>query len=235
MSKFARFLVLLFAAVAVMPLAAKADDSHPISIKSASVETQSGIVVGQVELCNGAKENVRLTLEAKNLTINSLYKRNLMVPAGECKQMDLHFTQGFAQMSNVGDSIRFLAKEVRGMGAMDTYLSSDSFVVKVTKGDADTANTCADQTGKDDVYTACIGGFIYHTPSGLRIKVMSVDWQYIALKLTHVEWGGVQDVKIYKGQTKKFRSNYDELERVQITNVYGDKTSAGPLKIESLD
>jgi len=40
-------------------------------------------------------------------------------------------------------------------------------------------------------------------------------------------------MRIYKGRSKKIRSGLDELKRVEITNVYGEKGNGLSLKIES--
>ena len=67
----------------------------------------------------------------------------------------------------------------------------------------------------------------------MRIKVTNVERDYVELMLTHIEWGGVEEMRIYKGRSKKIRSNYDELERVKITNVYGENTRDLYLQLES--
>lgn len=236
MSKFSRFLVILFAAFLLTPALApfaQAEDDQPISIKSATVETKGSRVVGEVKVCNSERERVKFVLDVKNLTINSLYKRNVSVDSGDCELIKLRFNKDFGQMSNVGDEIQIVAKAVKGLKWEDSeYDFSDTYTTKVAKGNEDKAG-CADRFGEDGIFTACENDFIYHEPSGLRIKVITSNNEYVELRLIHVEWGGVKDMRIYKGRTKKIRSSFDELTRVEITNVYGDKTSDLYLKIES--
>jgi len=231
MSKFTRFLVILLAVIALTPIA-RAEEDQPINIKSAVVETKDSRVVGTVKICNSERERVRFVLDVKNLTINTIYKRSLSVASGDCANVKLRFNKDFGEMSNVGDEIRFVAKAVRGLGLYDVYDFSNTYTTKVVKGKEDTAG-CADHEGDDGIFSACENDFIYHEPSGLRIKVMASNPEFVDLKLIHIEWGGVKDLRIYKGRTKKIRSNYDELERVEITNVYGEKSSDLYLKIES--
>lgn len=231
MSKFLRFLSVLLLALVLTPLA-HADEDQPIKIKSAVVETEDSRVVGEVKICNSEPERVRFVLDVKNLTINSIYKRGMSVGADDCVTTKLRFTKDFAEMSNVGDDIRFVAKKVRGLRSAEKYDFSDKFNVRVLKGQRDYAG-CADQEGENGIFNACEMDFINHEPSGLRIKVLANKYDYVHLKLTHIEWGGTKEMRIYKGRSKKLRSNYYELKRVEISNLYGDSTKELYLQIES--
>jgi hypothetical protein len=231
MSKFSRLLVIVLALIALTPVT-RAENDQPIKIKSATVETKDSRVIGEVKVCNSERERVKFVLDIKNLTINSIYKRSLSIDKGDCDTIKLRFTKDFGEMSNVGDEIEIVAKAVSGLGLNDEYDFSNTYTTKVTKGTEDKAG-CADQFGDDGIFNACENDFIYHEPSGLRIKVMSNTSEYVDLKLIHVEWGGVKDMRIYKGRTKKVRSNFDELKRVEITNAYGDNSRDLLIKIES--
>ena len=231
MSKISRILIVLLALVALTPVT-RAQTDQPISIKSATVETKSGRVVGDIKVCNSAKETVRFALDVKNLTINSIYKRNLSVPSSDCTTFKLKFTPDFAVMSNVGDEVRFVTKAVSGLGADDEYDFSNTYTTKVLK-DTEETEGCADQFGKDGTFNVCEGDFIYHQLSGLRIRVMANNSDFVDLKLSHIEWGGVKDMRIYKGRTKKIRSNFNELKRVELSNVQGEDRSDLYIKIES--
>ena len=239
MSKFLRFIgvLLLVLVLACLPVgmapAVLADDDQPIQIKSAVVETEDNRVVSEVKICNSEHERVRFVLDVKNLTINHIYKRKMSVAANDCITTDLHFTKDFAEMSNVGDQIVFTAKRVRGLYSHEKYDFSDKYTTTVVKGQRDYAG-CSDLKGDDDIYNACEMDFVYHEPSGLRIKVLESNSNYVQLKLTHIEWGGTKEMRIYKGRSKKIRSNYEELQRVELTNVYGENTSDLFLKVESL-
>lgn len=236
MSKFTRFITALLTALILMPSFAtltRAEDDQPIAIKSAVIETKGDRVTGTVKICNSEKERVKFLLDVKNLTINSLYKRSLSVAADDCVSVKLRFNKDFAEMSNVDDRIRLVAKYVSGLRYVDEYDFSNTYETKVIKG-AEDHSDCPDQFGEDGIFAACKTGFVYHEPSGLRIRVMDSNTDFVDLRLTHVEWGGVKDMRIYKGRMKKIRSNYDELERVEITNVYGEKGGSDLfLKIES--
>lgn len=233
MSKFSRLLLVLLAFIVFAPVT-QAEDDQPINIKSAVIETKGSRVVGQVKICNSEHERVKFVLDVKNLTINTIYKRSLSVAEGDCANVKLRFNKDFGEMSNVGDKIRLVAKAVEGLKWEDSeYDFSNTLTTKVAKGSDDNVG-CADSSGEDGIFSACENDFIYHEPSGLRIKVMDSNSEYVDLKLIHIEWGGVKDLRIYKGRMKKIRSNFDELKRVEITNVYGDKTSDLYLKIESI-
>ena len=231
MTKFARFLSILLLALVLAPVVL-ADADQPIYIKSAVIQTEDTRITGDVTICNTERERVRFVLDVKNLTINKVYKRNMLVNANDCVTTDLRFTKDFAEMSNVGDEILLTAKRVRGLWSYSKYDFSDKYTTKVAKGSRDHAG-CGDQTVKDGTFEACEMDFIYHTPSGLRIKVLENKYDYAQLKLTHIEWGGTKELRIYKGRSKKIRSNYDQLKRVEITNVYGDNTHDLYLNIES--
>jgi len=220
---------LLFLVLAPTTLA---DETRPLRIQSAVVETQDNRVVGEVRICNTENERVSFVLDVKNLTINSIYKRKLSVADNECATFDLRFKKDFAEMTNIGDEIKFTAKRVRGLRSRDVYRFSKSYETDVVKGGRDYSG-CSDQTIKDDIVNACEMDFIYHTPSGLRIKVLESNRDYTELKMTHIEWGGTKEFRIYRGRSKKIRSNYDELKRVKISNIYGDNTKDLYLKIES--
>lgn len=231
MSKFARFISIMLLALFLAP-ATLADEDQPIRIKSAVIETEDSRVVSEVEICNSGSERVRFVLDVKNVTINSFYKRRLSVAGNDCLTTNLKFTRDFAEMSNVGDEIVLVAKHVRGLWSRDKYDFSDSYTTKVVKGDRDNAG-CSDQVVEDGIFGACDMDFIYHTPSGLRVKVLNHNSDYVKLKLTHIEWGGVKEMRLYKGRTKKIRSNRDQLKRLELTNVYGENTKNLYLKIES--
>ncbi|MFH0837801.1 MAG: hypothetical protein V1880_00865 [Patescibacteria group bacterium] len=232
MFKFTRFLSIFILALVLAP-AVLADNDQPVRIKSAVVETEYSRVVGQAEICNSAPERVRYTLDVKNLTINSIYKRNLSVAGNTCETVTLSFKEDFSDMSNVDDKIVMVAKRVQGLWSQVKYDFSNSYSTKVVKGERDYAD-CDDQTVEDGVFDACDMDFIYHTPSGLRIKVLKHNPEYVDLKLTYLEWGGIKEMRIYKGRTKKIRSNYSgQFSRVELTNVYGENKDNTYLKIES--
>lgn len=231
MTKPARLLIILFLLLALSP-AVSANSERPIYIKSASVETEDSRIAGKVTVCNTERERIRFVLDVKNLTINKIYKRHLLVNASDCVTTDLRFQKDFAEISNIGDEIVMTATQVSGLWSRLKYRTSDTHTTRVVKGKKDYAG-CSDQIVKDGIYGACDMDFIYHEPSGLRIKILAHNSDYVQLKLTHVEWGGVKEIRLYKGRSSKIRSNYNQLKRVEITNVYGENTSDLYLKIKS--
>lgn len=232
MSKFLRFLSVLLLILALSP-AVFADDDQPIRIKSAVIETEDSRVAGEVTICNTERERIRFVLDVKNLTINKIYKRKLAINASDCITTELDFTEDFAEMSNVGDEIEMVAKHSRGLWSHLKYRFSKVYTTEVVKGDRDYAG-CGDKVVEDGIFGACVMDFLNHTPSGLRIKVVENKFDYVRLKLTHIEWGGTKEMRIWKGRTKKIRSNYDELKRVEITNVYGDGGRDLNIQLETL-
>ena len=142
MSKFASILSILLLLVTFTPFV-QADSDQPIRIKSAVIETEDSRVVGTVKVCNSERERIRFVLDVKNKSINGIYKRRLSVAASDCATVKLRFTKNFAQMSNTGDEIVFVAKRVRGLRFRDRYDSSDAYRTLVVKGKRDYAG-CTD-------------------------------------------------------------------------------------------
>lgn len=238
MSKFISSLLAFALVIAFVPasfasVTSSADQA--IKIKSATIETDRQRVVGEVTVCNKENESVRFILNAKNETINSLYKRRLTVAGGSCDTIELDFNKNFSEMSNTGDKITFVAKSVRGLLSYGRYSLSDTYTAVIKEGNASVAN-CGDKKGDDDIYSVCEGDFIYHEPSGLRIKVNQIDNVRTELYVTHIRWGGVKKIRVYKGRTKEMVSGDDDHTKVEISNLVGD----GPydygfnLKLESL-
>lgn len=205
---------------------------QPIRVKSAQVETHGHQVIGEVEVCNSVAEPVRFRLKVHNETINHVYYRNLVLSEAGCETFDLDFQRDFAEMSNVGDLITLKAISVRGLGSHIRYRPSWEYSTVVTEGDYVT-KTCSDQSGDDGFFPTCEYAFITHEPSGLRIKVKSDHGNYLDLMVTHVEWGGTKEFRLYEGRSKKLRSNFYELERVEITNAVGDGTSDVLIGVET--
>lgn len=235
MSKFSRFLTVLLFIFSLVPLTHATNSSdQPLTIKSAVVETEDTQVVGQVKVCNTAEKTLSFLLNAKNTTINMLYKRNLSIESDTCSTFKLQFSKNFREMSNIKDGIEFSLRDVQTVSTKnpEAFKGSDAYITSVSKGEKDKAG-CADTEVKDGVFVPCVMDFLQHTTSNLRIKVMAIDPEFITLKLVHIEWGGIEDVRIYTGRSKQIRSAYKDLTRVVLSNVSGDKDAGGILKIES--
>jgi hypothetical protein len=239
MSKFTSLLAALALLVTMTPVSF----AHPVSssssgfdqalkIKSAEVETDRQRVVGEVEICNREYEDVRFILDVKNETINSLYKRRLSIRGGECQTVRLDFTKNFAEMSNTGDKITFVAKSVRGLLSYGKYALSAPYTATVTEGNDDPAE-CGDASGDDQIYSVCIDDFIYHEPSGLRIKVIANDYNRVTVLVTHVRWGGVKKFNVYKNRSKEVVSGDENHTKVTMSNLVGESRGAFLFGLES--
>ncbi len=236
MVKLKQFIAALLAGILLVPAAAIAHttftEEKPLKIYQAHFETDDYLVKGEVKVCNNESERIRTTIEAKNMTINSLYKRNVLVPANKCQTYKLYLHKNFAEMSNAGDEIRLIAKYPKGLTSFNTYRLSEPFYTEVEEGNNDPSN-CGDEKGDDGFYSVCVNDFIYHEPSGLRIKVKGYDRDRAELLITHVQWGGVKKKYVYKGRSKKIISGDEDHTRVRINNVLGDGRNDFILELES--
>ncbi len=239
MTKFASILT-AFALMLTMAPATFATHGHssndaPLVIKSAELKTKLNRVRGEVEVCNQGNENLRFKLNAKNVTINSLYQRNLYISGSTCRTYSLRFTKNFAEMSNAGDVVEIVAKKVGSFrsytryGFSNRYNLSDKLETVIEEGDK---NVC-DISGDDGIYSPCVGEFIDHEPSGLRIKVMTNDRDKVDLLLTHVEWGGVKKMRLYKGRNRTVRAGDNQKTRMKVTSIRGDSSYDLLIKLDS--
>lgn len=211
--------------VVLAPLALANDAS--LKITSSQVLMNQNVVKGSVQVCNQEGEGMNFTIEAKNVETNHLYKRKFGLASGECKNYKLNFTGDFKEMSNAGDTIRFSIKKMSGQKTNNEYKSSVNYTTKIQEGNED--EKCKDSRGKDGLYTnLCAGDFIYHTPSGLRVKLASKDGNKVDLILNHIQWGGTKKVKLYKGKTTEVVSGNETKTRVILSNLDG-----GTLKFTS--
>ncbi len=237
MSKFISFLITLALLVTLVPASLahtySRSSGKALKIVSAEVETDRQRVVGEVKVCNNKAEPIRFVLDVKNETINSLYRRKLFIPSAGCHTYKLDFTKNFAEMSNTGDSIRFLAKSSRGLVSFGKFDLSHPYVAVVKEGNTDPAG-CGDERGGDGIYDSCLGDFIYHTPTGLRIKINSIDYRRADLLVTHIRWGGVKKIRIYKNHGKKVVAGNDDHTKVEMSNLLGEKSNDFLLKLESI-
>jgi hypothetical protein len=223
--------IALFATVAPLNMV-HASSNKALKIKSANVETDRQRVIGEVKVCNTASEDISFKLDAKNMTINSLYQRNLSISANSCEVYELNFTKNFAEMSNTGDEIVFSAKYIRGAKSENSYRNSKLRTVYVKEGNS-AVEACGDASGEDGVYTPCVGDFVDHEASGLRIKVKSLGYNKAQLLVTHVRWGGVKSFRIYKNRSKKIVSGDDDHTQVELSSIVGEN-SGFTLQLESL-
>lgn len=226
MSKFIRFLAVVTLLITLVPISfahtvSSSSGKKALKITSASFETDRQRVVGEATICNRTAEDIRFVLDVKNLTINGLYKRKLLIPATKCQTFELDFAKNFAEMSNTGDEILLQAKSVRGIFSLGKYDLSKPYETVVTEGNEDLSG-CGDAAGDDGFYSPCVGDFIYHEPSGLRIKLTSTDYRYALIYVTHIRWGGVKQFRIYKNRDREVVSGDEDHTKVKIANVIGE-------------
>jgi len=226
MSKFINFLTAIVLIVTLAPASlahASTTKRDVLKITSAIVETNRQKVIGKVTVCNTEAKRTRFVLEAKNETINSLYKRKLSIPGTQCKTYKLNFTKNFAEMSNVDDEIHFITKSTTGSNSFKKNILSKSYSTIVKEGNRNISG-CGDENGKDDIYNNCVNDFIYHEPTGLRIKIKNVDYKYVEILVTHVRWGGVKKFRIYKNRSKTVSTKNYKNTKVEISNLVGERT-----------
>ncbi len=131
-------------------------------------------------------------------------------------------------MSNAGDEIEIVAKKVTSFSSRlrrtstrkNNFKLSNTYTETVEEGDREVAG-CEDQTGKDKIYELCVGSFIEHEPTGLRIRLQSDNGSKAVLMVTDIKWGGVEKVVVIEGRNKKFISKKPRGGRLEILNLGG--------------
>ncbi|MDH5596569.1 MAG: hypothetical protein OEY44_00570 [Candidatus Peregrinibacteria bacterium] len=201
-----------------------ATEASPIRIQSLTVETVNSIARGEVYVCNTSGSTMRFVLEAKNLDMNRLYRRRLQMNAGSCQGFDLKFADDFAQITQAGDSIRVVAKKMRAERSSGKFDLSDPVVTEVEEADRHPSN-CGDEEDGDRIYTPCAGDFVNHEPSGLRVKVKSVNRDYAEVLVAHIRWGGVKRFRVRKNSGKLVVAGNTGHSRVEINNLLGENRS----------
>lgn len=236
MSKFISSILVLVMVLALAPASFAARYGAPeraLKIKSATLETDRQRVIGQLTVCNNEAADTSFVIDVKNETINSLYQRKLAIDGGACETYKLDFTTNFAEMSNTGDEVRFVAKSIRDLNVFGHEQLSAPYVAIVKEGNRD-VEPCGDTRGGDKIYSVCVNDFIYHEKSDVRVKVKSIDHQRVDLLVTHVRWGGVKAVRVYKGRSKEVVSRNEDRTKIEISNLIGENPGAFLLEIDSL-
>lgn len=228
MTKFSRVIAVLALALILTPTAFASSKNTALKIKDANMEVRFNRLRGDVKVCNQENEDIRFTLEAKNTSISNLYKRNLSISANKCRTYKLRFDDDFALMANAGDKIEFVAKNVGSFSARakrtdrrkNNFKLSNTFKKTVEEGDREVKG-CEDHVGKDKIYELCVGSFIEHEPTGLRIRLQSQDQRKVVLMVTDIKWGGVEKVVVINDRNKKFISKKPRGGRLEIHNLGG--------------
>jgi len=227
MRKLSLFLLGCFIAVAIAPMVfAKSD--KPVYIKAIDAYTRllNQGITADVTVC-ASDEDAKFEVKVLNTVTNAMYSRKLLIRDGGCMEFKLGFNDNFSQISKAGDKLKFTLMNIQMNG--DKYAqTSPQFAVIQDKSAA--KEPCGNVAGQDDVYNVCAGDFITHTPTGVRIKVVSIDRDKVELIITGVQWGGPAKLSVYKDRAKEVVAK--NLTRVNITNV-GLGGGMAELQIES--
>lgn len=206
----------------------------PLYIKKAEVYTKTlnQGMAGEVTICSSYRGEVKFEVSVKNMTVIAQYKRNLILKESGCQTFKLNFSTTFSNVSKQGDKIVVDLRKIEAEESL-TPKSVDSYKTYIIDASKD-ALPCGDKIGGDDTYYACVGDFLTHKNTGVRVKVASFDNEKIKLVITGIQWGGSLDLTIYKEKTKKIVAGDEDLTRMALT--YKGKSEKGNaiLMIESL-
>jgi len=214
MRKLSLFLVGVLIAVVLAPITF-AKSQYPIYIKDIEIYTRTGNqgIAGEMTVCSNKAGRTKFSVKIENSTVKALYKRNMLTISNECRTFDLHFNEKFSLMSKAGDEVEFELWDVK-TSTGEKYRKAGSYVT-VIEDRSESEDPCGDVEGDDDIYAVCTGDFITHTPTGVRIKVISYDGRRIDLAVTGIKWGGVKKVRIYKEKFKEVTAA--DLTKLQLT------------------
>jgi len=220
--KIHRYLSLfLIAVLAFAPLTMASHSSHerPLSIKDAEIFTRyQARTVGEVTVCNDGTERTRFTVRVTNEDMKAVYTRNLVISGAGCHEFGLKFDDDFSELTNEGDRVRFSLRDVRNGAAYKRSKTFSTFVESLN----DKNQT---HKGGDDTYVANIGDFIYHVPTGVRIKVKTTNKKRVELIVGGIQWGGSEIVRIWEESDKEVIAGDDNHTRLTITNVQSNRDS----------
>jgi len=229
MRKLSYFLIGILITVALAPVAFGATTA-PLYIKGADIYTKAlnqGIT-GEVTICSSYHGDVKFEVVVKNLTVTTQYKRNLVMKKSGCQDFKLGFNPTFTNVSKQGDKI---VVDLRKVQAEESNISIkvDSYTTSI-KDSTQEALPCGDKIGNDEAYNACIGDFITHRFTNVRVKVASFDNDKISLVVTGIQWGGSLNLTIYKEKSKQVVAGNNTHTRVALT--YKGKATNGSAILE---
>lgn len=233
MRKLSYFLIGILIMVAFAPVAF-GKTTAPLYTKEANIYTKTlnqGIA-GTVTVCSSYHGQVKFEVVVKNLTVNAQYKRNLMMSASGCESYKLNFSPSFSNVSKQSDKIVIDLRKLET--EEDTVTKKvDSYTTYIQDTDKDVL-PCGDKIGTNDVYDACVGDFLTHRSTGVRVKVTSFSNEKITLVVTGIQWGGYMDLTIYKDKFKKVVAGNDDGTRLILTYKGKGEKGNAILLIESL-
>ena len=224
MRKLSLFLAGVLIAVAFAPMTF-AKSKYPIYIKNVEIYTKVSNqgIGGEMTVCSSSAGRTKFSVKIQNLTVKALYKRNMLTIKNECRTFDLHFNEKFSLMSKPGDEVELQLWNVK-TSTGERYRKAGSYKSIIEDRDESEA-PCGDAEGDDDIYAVCSNDFITHTPTGVRIKVVSYDHRRVNLAVTGIKWGGVKKVRIYKAKSKEVTAA--DLTDLQLT--YFGQSSDGSI------
>jgi hypothetical protein len=233
MRKISLFLLGVLISVALAPVAF-GSTTAPLYIKKAEVYTRTvgqGIA-GEATICSSYHGQVKFEVWVKNTTVTAQYKRKLVMNASGCETFKLNFTPAFSNVSKQGDKI---VVDLRKLETEESEIPTkvDSYVTSIKTVDDD-ALPCGDKIGSDEDYKACIGDFITHRYTNVRVKVAGFDNEKIKLVVTGIQWGGSIDLTIYKDKFKKVIAGNDVHTRVLLTYKGKDEKGNAVLAVDAL-
>ncbi len=229
-----RFILLVLLVALLVAPAAFAKTKTPVYIQSAEVYTKNlnQGVQAEIKVCSTNQFRTKFQVHVENTTVNAEYKRKLLSIDNGCHSYTLKFNDKFSDISTAGDEMVFSLRKIQAQRGEEKFDEPKTAIRTVEE--RDTAETgCSDQTGGDDVYTACVGDFITHEPTGLRFRVKAYEKKYVDLVVTGVRWGGSEKVRIYTDRTKKVISGNEKSTRVEITHVGRSEDGEVELLIET--
>ena len=233
MRKLSYFLIGVLIAVVFAPIAF-GKTTNPVYIKEANVYTKTlnQGMAGEVTVCSSYHGQIKFEISVKNLTVIAQYKRNLTLLTSGCESYKLNFTPAFSNISKQGDKIVVDLRKIETEEA-DTPKKVDPYTTYIQDVDKDVL-PCGDKIGTDDTYDACVGDFLTHRGTGVRMKVTSFNNEKITLVVTGIQWGGSLDLTIYKDKFKKIVAGNDDLTRLTLTYKGKGEKGDALLLIESL-
>ncbi|MBU0727905.1 hypothetical protein KKA95_04440 [Patescibacteria group bacterium] len=222
MSKITQFIAMFLIGVMLMPVAfAKSEEPIYIDGAKAYTEPANQGVVAKVTVCNSNSNRIKFTLKAKNLTINDTYKRRLTLVDNGCEVIEIDFTNSFSDLTQAGDKIEFSITNIKDSDIDEDYDEPNPTTVTVEEQDPESP-PCGDKSGDDDEYDLCVGDFLTHNDTKVRIKLIgyknSHRSNYVDLLVSNIRWGGSETVRVYSDRTTEVTSRSNS--KLKITN-YG--------------
>ena len=180
-----------------------AEESKPLSLKQPLFYQYNDGLKASVTVCNNTNEDARFTLQAENLAILQLYRRNLKVGAAGCETYDLALPMSFSRMSKAGDEVKVSLRRTEGLKTASPYRRPDAEVTAIVakKSQNQASESYQDFKGGDALYGICKGLFIEHS-SGMRLKIVDISSTHFQVAYEGAKWGSSEILRLFPGKTK---------------------------------